>query len=307
MNISLRQLKALVEIARLKSFTRAAENLHITQQGLSLMVQDIEKQFECRLFDRTTRTMSLTPSGKQLVDAAHQAISSLETAASTIGQLSSLAKSTLSVAITPLISASVVPQAQAIFSKKHPDVTVRIVDVERGMIQGLVESGEVDVGFGMFVKPSSGIQRRQIFQCDMVCISAPARPSASPLSRVRKLPWSELADRPLIGLPLDNPVQQLVDSHLAKISRGNEQRPTFNNIPTILAMVEAGFGSTILPSFVVSAARRLNVEVALMEDPVVPMNYFQINLKGRARAETESDFVQSLLEVMRSHCTLHNA
>jgi DNA-binding transcriptional LysR family regulator len=313
MNISLRQLKALVEVERLKSFTRAAQNLHITQQGLSLMIQDIEKQVGCRLLDRTTRTLSLTPAGQQLVEAARQAISSLETAGALIGQISRQAQRTLTIATTPLIAANVMPMTCALFQKRRPGVTVRILDVERGQVQGLVESGKVDVGFGMFLKPAAGLQRRQIFQCDMVCISAPAPrraglpPRKSPRARVPALDWAALADRPLIGLPSDNPVQQIVDSHLAKISRGNEERPTFNNIPTILAMVEAGFGSAILPSFVVSAARRMDVHIALMAHPAVPINYFQINLKGRATADAQSDFVQAMLEVMHAHCTLPGA
>src|ERR1700743_1597608 len=106
MNISLRQLKAFSEVARLKSFTRAAENLHITQQGLSLMIQDLERQFGCRLFDRTTRTVSLTLAGEQLCSAAQPTISSLDAAASCIGRLSTHARQTLSIATTPLVAAT---------------------------------------------------------------------------------------------------------------------------------------------------------------------------------------------------------
>ncbi len=308
MNISLRQLKAILEVARLKSFTRAAENLHMTQQGLSLMIQDLEQQFGCRLLDRTTRSVSLTMAGKQLVAAAQQAITALENAASTIGQLSTEARHTLSVAATPLIAATLMPEACASFRAQHPGITVRIVDVERNQIQTLVETGEVDVGFGMFLKPAAGIERKQIFQCEMVFISSAEDIPASPRARaMRRLRWSALADKPLIGLPSDNPVQQLVDSHLSSISRANEPRPTFNNIPTVLAMVEAGLGSAILPSFVVSATRRMNVNVALLDNPVVPVDFFQINLKGRTRAPAEVGFVEALLSTMRTRCNLPGA
>ena len=305
MNISLRQLKAFSEVARLKSFTRAAENLHITQQGLSLMIQDLEKQFGCRLFDRTTRTVSLTLAGEQLVAAAHQTISSLDAAASCIGRLSTHARQTLSIATTPLVAATLMPQACSLFREQYPDVTVKIVDVARNQIQPLVEAGEVDVGFGMFVNPAAALEREKIFRCDLVCISAAGSTSPSLQTRpMQPLRWSALANRTLIALRPDNPVQQLVDIQLASVSCASEQRLTFNNIPTVLAMAEAGFGSAILPSFVIAAVQGMNVDVALIEDPVVPLDFCRINLKGRSRAAAEPGFIQALLKIMTKRCAL---
>ena len=67
MNISTRQLQAFLAIARLGSFTRAAEEMFVTQAGLSLMLKDFETQVGARLFDRTTRSVRLTPSGESLL------------------------------------------------------------------------------------------------------------------------------------------------------------------------------------------------------------------------------------------------
>jgi DNA-binding transcriptional LysR family regulator len=272
------------------------------------MIQDLEKQFGCRLFDRTTRAVSLTTAGKQLVAAAHQTISSLEAAASAIGQLTTYAQQTLSIVTTPLVAAVLMPEACSLFRSRHPDIAIRIIDVERNQIQPLVEAGEADVGFGMFLKPAAGLERQSVFHCELVCISAAQ--AGAPAWHTRSIPqmnWSALANRTLIGLPPDNSVQQLVDNQLASISRGNEERPTFNNIPTVLAMAEAGFGSAILPSFVIAAARHMNVDVALMDNPAVALDFYQINLKGRARAEAESSFVQALLTTMAKRCALPKA
>ena len=65
MNITLRPLKAFTQTARLGSFTRAAEQMHITQAGLSIMMRELETQMGCRLFDRTTRLLSLTAAGEK--------------------------------------------------------------------------------------------------------------------------------------------------------------------------------------------------------------------------------------------------
>jgi len=305
MNVSIRQLKAFLAVARLRSFTRAAENLLITQQGLSLMIQELEKQFGGRLFDRTTRRVSLTAAGRQLVVVAGDAVSSLEGAASSINQLSTTAARTLSVAATPFIAATLMPEACMRFRKRHPDVTVRVIDVERGQIQALIEAGAADLGFGIFLKPAGNLHRRVIFRCEMVCLSkAVAKAPRRRKKAMPRLDWADLAGTPLIGLPADNSVQQLVDAHLAPASPIDEERLVHNNIPTILGMVEAGFGSTVLPSFTVSALDRMNLDAALMENPIVPVDFYQVNVKGKSRALAESEFVAALLETLKVRCAL---
>lgn len=305
MNISVRQLKAFLAVARLRSFTRAAENLLITQQGLSLMIQELEKQFGGRLFDRTTRRVALTAAGRQLVAVAGDAVSSLEKVAASIDQLSTKAARTLSVAATPFIAATLMPEACMRFRQRHPDVTVRIIDVERWQIQSLIEAEAADLGFGIFLKPAGNLHRRVIFQCEMVCLSKAA--AEAPRRRkqiVRRLGWADLVETPLIGLPADNSVQQLVDAHLAPVRPIDEERLVHNNIATILSMVEAGFGSAVLPSFTVAALGRMNLDVALMENPIVPVNFYQVNVKGKSRAEAESGFVATLLETLKARCRL---
>ncbi len=303
MNISVRQLKAFLAVARFKSFTRAAESLHITQQGLSLMIQDVEKQFGSRLFDRTTRRVALTDAGKQLVVAAGDAISALEGVASSIDQLSTKAAQTLSVAVTPFIAATLMPEICMRFQQRHPEVNVRVIDAERSHIQSLIESGEADLGFGIFLKPAGNLHRHVIFQCEMVCLSkTTAKVHQRRKKTVQRLNWSDISEMPMIGLPSENSVQQIVDAHLVSISPGNEQRSTYQNIPTILGMVEAGFGCAILPSFTVAALDRMHLDAALMDNPVVPVDFYQINLKGRTRAKAESSFVDTLLETLKARC-----
>ena len=306
----MRQLKAVLEIARLKSFTRAAEYLHISQQGLSLMIQEVETQLDCRLFDRTTRTVNLTPAAYQFLPVAEQAVRSLESAGAAIGKMSERARLTLTVAATPQSAATLLPEACALFRKKHPDILVNIIDAPRIEIPDIVESGAADVGFGVFFKPTAGFERTMIFRCELVCMSNTANTTSRKPMRMRLAPdmnWDDLQSLPLLGLPADNPLQQLVDTHLKTIGRENERRQTFNTLQTVLAMAEAGFGVAILPSFLVAAARNMNLDIARLIDPVVPVNFFQINQRGRSRAPSEESFTEALIQTMRRRCDLANA
>jgi DNA-binding transcriptional LysR family regulator len=303
MNPSLRQLKAVVEIARLRSFTRAAERLHMTQQGLSLAVRELEAQLDCRLFHRTTRAVTLTDEGRRFLPTAEQAVAALEEVGASLAGMAEKSRRTLVVAATPIVAASLLPKACLAFAERRPEVVVRVVDVERTRIQQLVEGGEVDVGFGAFFKPAAGMSRKLIHRCDLVCFS-PAGPKRR---RGAAMKWRELGTQPLLGLPHDNDVQQLVDAQLASIGRSNEDHPSYRNMQTILAMVEAGFGSAILPSFAMAAASQLEVAVTHLVEPQVPVDFFQVNRKGGGRAAAELDFVQALQQVLTQHCVTPGA
>ena len=78
MNLSMRQLRAVVHLAQLRSFTRAAERLFITQAGLSATVRELESELGFRLFERTTRSVSLTRAGQQFLPVAHRTLVELE-------------------------------------------------------------------------------------------------------------------------------------------------------------------------------------------------------------------------------------
>src|SRR6188474_101834 len=81
MNVTTRQLKAFVLTARHQSFSRAAEELFITQSGMSVLVRELETQLGFRLFERTTRKVMLTEPGSKFLPVADRSLRELETAA----------------------------------------------------------------------------------------------------------------------------------------------------------------------------------------------------------------------------------
>jgi DNA-binding transcriptional LysR family regulator len=89
MNITLRQLKAFQLTARYRSFSRAAEQLFITQSGMSVMVRELESQLGFPLFERTTRRVNLTEFGSRFLPVADRCLLDLEAAAINIRRAAS--------------------------------------------------------------------------------------------------------------------------------------------------------------------------------------------------------------------------
>jgi len=104
MNITSRQLRAFILTARYESFSRAAEQMFITQSGMSILVRELESQVGFPLFERTTRKVRLTEAGSTFLPTAHRCLLDLEAAAVNIKRAASLAINRLMAGLAPLIA-----------------------------------------------------------------------------------------------------------------------------------------------------------------------------------------------------------
>ncbi|RYY94028.1 MAG: LysR family transcriptional regulator, partial [Comamonadaceae bacterium] len=122
MNVSSRQLLAFLEVIRLRSFARAAEQVHLSPSGMSMLVKELEQQVGARLFDRTTRSITLTEAGRRLQPAAEKVLGELRAAREALVGSEAAVRSRLSVAATPMVSASLLPDAFRAYGCTHPHV-----------------------------------------------------------------------------------------------------------------------------------------------------------------------------------------
>ena len=294
MNLSLRQLRAFVAIARMQSFTRAAEQMHISQAGLSSMLRDVETQVGCRLFDRTTRHVSLTGQGRALLPVATRVLAELDGAQASIDRMSDVESRTLVVGATPLVASCVMPDVCVAFAREWPQVAVSVRDLGRGAIEDGVRAGELDAGFGVFLDVASGVRRVRLIKTPLVLVADETK-KVPESSRLR---WADLKTMALVGLPAQNPIQQCVDAQLAIVGRPADARPAFNYLHTMLSMVEAGHGSAILPSFVSAATKRYGVRLVPLTRPRVDVEFFEITRTARPRSAVVAAFSACLTTIL---------
>lgn len=298
MNYTLRQLKAFLLVSELGNFTRAAERMHITQAGLSVMMRELETQFGSRLFDRTTRMVSMTAAGEKLLPAAQAAVDQLERVAGEIGDIGKKARQTLRVAATPLVSSTLLPAVFGAFHQKYPDLNLQLQDADLSRVHALVESGEVDFGLGFFFKAAQGIERKLLCSFPLMRVAQLRGDKPRGPQPVGRVAWRSLKEEPLIGLPYDNPIQQFVDSHLVKIGRGNEDRLRFRYFDTLIGMVAAGMGSTVIPSFALLACHHHRVATDILVDPEESVGFYRIAMRGRAKAPLMDEFSATLVSLL---------
>ena len=290
MNITSRQLKAFLLTARHQSFSRAAEQLFITQSGMSVLIRELEEQLGFRLFDRTTRRVTLTEFGNRFLPIADRSLVELEAAAATIGRSASSANTFLSVGATPLLAAEFLPPAITEYSARHPDFHIRLYDAHGTELVEMVQRGEIDVAVTAFSQAAPGVRRVPLIRFSLMLIR-PTDQAVSPGSAVR---WTDIVDAKLIGCAPDNPLQQLAEQQLQRAGRRVPPDAVCNYVETQIAMVEARAGIAVMPTFAAPACRKRRISMHPLVEPVVSADLNWLVNRGRKLPLGAEDFHEFL-------------
>ena len=301
MNITSRQLKAFLLTARHQSFSRAAEQLYITQSGMSVLIRELEEQLGFRLFDRTTRRVTLTEFGHKFLPIADRSLLELESAAVNIGRSASVARRQLTIGAMPFIANKLLPVAIREYAQHDPQLQIVLRDVDRSRLVAMVGTGELDGGVGCFVEQLPDVRRTLLHRFSFMAIRAQTKDwgMAPPLR------WRELADARLLGAPADDPVQQLIERTLQRCGRREPTDLAFNFLETTIAMAEAGAGIAVVPSFAVPSCIEHKLAIHPLVEPVVSVDFQQIMDRGRKLppgAEEFNEFLKAYVAQWAGAC-----
>jgi LysR family carnitine catabolism transcriptional activator len=291
MNITSRQLKAFVLTARHQSFSRAAEQLFITQSGMSVLVRELESQLGVRLFERTTRKVTLTEFGTQFLPVADRSLRELEEAAAKLTRSAAAANDCLVIGAAPFPAAEILPHAIRTYATLDPRLQIQIVDAERPRLIEMLQSGKIDVAVLTGAPedpPGTHWEPIARFALMFVC------PAEMGRALSLELRWSDIASLRLIGFPREYPVQQLVDQQLAGTARAAPVDVICNFLETQIALVETGAGCAVIPTSAAPACMKRDVSLHTLVDPVVWTEYCWVSNRSRTLSPRAVEFAEFL-------------
>jgi len=288
-DFSARQLRAALLVATHHNFSRAADALGITASGLSLLIKELEAHVGFRLFDRTTRSVGVTPHGAELLAVVRRTMSELDGVMSRLGRSAKAAGDTLSVGAGLLAAANILPDALAEFGRQRPGLRVELFDGDPLAIMQKVRAGVLDIGLGFF-KPAAGVRRTLFFRFTLMAIRA----DRTLTPRRTTMTWSALENEALVLQAKPAPLRGLIDQHLGRAGVKPARISDVNRLETVIAMVEASSGTGIVPSFALPVCRRRNVGMIKLIKPEVPVEFYQIRNRGRALPPAAEEFAAFL-------------
>lgn len=191
--VSLRQLRAFVEVARHGSFARAAGALHVTQPAISMQIRDLERAVGLPLLERSGRAVRPTTAGEYFLVYARRVFSTLKEAEDTIARLRGLKGGRVVIGMVGTAE-HFLPRLLARFSKEHPGIEIRLTVGNREQLVQALHHNEVDLAV-MGRPPQELAARAEPFAAHPLAVVASA---SHPLARRRRLPTSVLRDQPFI-------------------------------------------------------------------------------------------------------------
>jgi DNA-binding transcriptional LysR family regulator len=242
--LELRQLEHFVAAAEEGHFSRAADRVNIVQSGLSASIRSLERELGTRLFDRTTRRVELTESGRALLAEARRVLGAAATAREAVAGVEGLQRGTLSLGIMQSLAVVQLPALLARFHSIHPGVDIRLRQAGTTVLLREVREGRLELAFASLPETApAALVGHELLSEAMMLACAPD----NPLGKRGSVSLSSLRDQDFVDGYPEWGLRMASDRAFA--SAGIERHVAFevNDIGTLLELVAHGLGVAIIP------------------------------------------------------------
>jgi DNA-binding transcriptional LysR family regulator len=258
--LDVKQLRVLKEVAAQGSFSAAAEALNYTQPAISQQIAALERTAGIRLVDRTSRGVRLTDAGRALVEHADVVLARLAAAEAELEAIAGVRGGRVRLASFATAGASIAPPAVALFSKRHPEVELSLVEAEAEEAAPMLRAAELEVAIVFehagipqpeLVRLYEGIELVHLLDDPMYVALAQDHPHA----KRRRLQLEQLANETWIQNDLGGSCGRM---HLAACrSAGFDPHVGFtsDDYNVVQGLVAAGVGVSLLPALALTNVR----------------------------------------------------
>ena len=278
MSLTLRQFEIFAAAADSVSFSAAAIRLGISQPALSEAIRRIERETGKALFERTTRSVKLTDAGRHAAVIAREVVRDFTRAVGRLKDSEAGKHSRISVAALPSIACAILPRVFADFTRAYPGIDVALSDVQHERAMAMITEGLADIA--ITIKP--GKSRELVFESVAFDVAHLICRRDHPLARRKAVRWRDLADVPFIGITRISSVRRLTDAAFVHSELSVEPRYEVEQVPSAIALVEAGLGVTVLPSLTFAMFKGRDLAMRPLVKPVLRRNVGFVTLKERS-------------------------
>ena len=295
-----RRLQVFHTVARLLSFTKAAESLHMTQPAVTFQVRQLEEYFNTRLFDRTHNRISLTDAGKRVFEYADEIFDLYAKMENAVRDMTGEISGILIIGASTTIAEYMLPALLGDFKRKYPDINVHLKVSNSDGIVSMVENNDIDLGVVESAVMNKNLVVENCRHDRLVAIVPPQHSLASE----QKVQLKDLMSHAYIAREEGSGTREVIHEYLTNAG----MKPSDIHVAmelgspeAIKGAVEAGMGVSIVSEVTIHKEMQLGTLVALELDPPMerPFSFVHQKQKFRQRAMDE------LLDFARAYCLSH--
>ncbi|MBR61919.1 MAG: hypothetical protein CL904_04590 [Dehalococcoidia bacterium] len=290
--MELRELRSFVSAARLRSITKAAEELSIGQPTATTHIKKLENELGTLLFDRIKRPIQLTAAGTTLADLAKPLLDGIDSLLDETGIAEQI--SPVRVAATHDIIPHRLLQVVKIFLKQHPHGHLRILSGRRDEVLNMVSEGAVDIG--LVPGPERGVdfEFQPLFAYERVLIT----PLGHPLLNSTITSLDEIASWPLIMMGRGTYTRLMLETEFRRKGLEYEIIVELDSMDMIKRYVALGMGISVGPRLAVDPSDHESFGVVGLAHMLPVEQAGIVNLRGKTMSTPTKAFVQLLRDTL---------
>jgi DNA-binding transcriptional LysR family regulator len=295
-----RRLQVFHTVARLLSFTKAAEELHMTQPAVTFQVRQLEEQFNTRLFDRTHNRISLTDAGRRVYGFGEKIFQLYSEMDNAVRELTGDMSGVLILGASTTIAEYMLPVLLGDFKAKHPEVTIRLKVANTDGIVSQIENNEIDLGVVEAPVNNKNLVVEVCRTDQLVLIVPPGHE----LAKENNVSIKRMVDYPFICREEGSGTREvMIESMVAAGVNLSDLNITMElgSLEAIKGAVEAGMGVSILSKATILKELRLGTLVAIDTDPIISRPFSFVHQKQKFRVRS----MEELLSFARNYCESH--
>ncbi|VAW98066.1 Transcriptional regulator, LysR family [hydrothermal vent metagenome] len=295
-----RRLRVFYSVARLLSFTKAADSLHMTQPAVTFQVRQLEEYFNTRLFDRTHNKISLTEAGERVYVYAEKIFHLYDEMENAVRELTGEISGVLILGASTTVAEYMLPALLGDFKAKYPDVNIRLKVSNTDGIVSMVENNIIDLGVVEAPVLNKNLAVEECRTDRLVAITPPGHA----LAKRDTVSVTAILDYPFICREEGSGTREVINEYLKQAGVDPVQLNVIMELGSLEAIkgaVEAGIGVSIVSrATLVKEIKLGSVEVLELDIPLErPFSFVRQKHKFRQCAMDE------LLEFARNYCIDH--
>lgn len=291
--INLKLLQTFMVVAENQSFREAADQVNRSQSAISTQIRQLEDQLGLPLFNRTTRSVKLTPEGAELLAYARRAVGEVEEGLRNILEAADLRRGRVTLACAPTIACTRLPGILAAFEKDYPGIRIVVHELKSVDLFQRIRNGDVDFGLGPVVGDGD-LDFRAVLR-EAVHLFASPRFLPQDHDTIR---FDDLADIPLIQFPTTTVMGKIIAATAQE--RGITLNTRYECVQgqTLVALAQAGLGASIMTGTTIRSAPGSGMRRPRIVDPSLSQDFAIITLKGKTLSPAAFGLAELIAEKM---------
>ena len=293
-----RRLQVFHTVARLLSFTKAAETLHMTQPAVTFQVRQLEEYFNTRLFDRTHNRISLTEAGERVYEYADRIFDLYNDMENSVREMTGEIRGALTIGASTTIAEYMLPSLLGDFGTRYPEVTIHLRVSNSEGIVSMVENNTIDLGV---VEAPVGNKNLVVEVCRQDQLVAIVPPNHD-LAERESVGIDDLLQFPFICREEGSGTREVINEYLNQNCNSHLNISMELGSPeAVKGAVEAGMGVSVVSRATIQKELKLDTLRAINLAPALerPFSFVHQKQKFRLRA------MEELLDFARDYCVGH--